>query len=346
MPVEAFAQRWKEWKEESGLMDFTDLIETCLEEVSTAPGNPNVVFVDEAQDLDLLEMSLIRKWGQKAGSLYIVGDPDQCQPAGTRVETATGPVDIEDLDPEKHQILTWDRHSQAVLGQGKRYEFEKAVRSYAGKILAVTAGEKSSLCTPEHRWLVKWTNRDTGTCCTYLMRQGSRWRVGWCQIFNSEGTLHLGQRATIENADEAWILSTSPDRKESSVNESILATRYGLPTATFSSTHIPPAQHDRIWASLDAEEQGQRARQCLADHGREMAHPIWTKGSGTPRAVARVQERRSCNLLPGLMSLPSHGGGRNAPLGNHHRSTATRTSREMSTASGWSRTRPTSPTAW
>ena len=35
------------------------------------------MFVDEAQDLDLLEMSLIRKWGTQTESLYIVGDPDQ-----------------------------------------------------------------------------------------------------------------------------------------------------------------------------------------------------------------------------------------------------------------------------
>ena len=75
--VAAFVQRWAEWKERNALLDFTDLIETCLLEVSKAPGDPEVMFVDEAQDLDLLEMSLIRKWGARAGGLHIVGDPDQ-----------------------------------------------------------------------------------------------------------------------------------------------------------------------------------------------------------------------------------------------------------------------------
>ena len=75
--VQAFAQRWSDWKEANGLTDFTGLIETCLWEVPTAPGSPDVMFVDEAQDLDLLEMSLIRKWGSRSESLYIVGDPDQ-----------------------------------------------------------------------------------------------------------------------------------------------------------------------------------------------------------------------------------------------------------------------------
>ena len=75
--VQAFAQRWSDWKEANGLTDFTGLIETCLREVPTAPNSPDVMFVDEAQDLDLLEMSLIRKWGSRSESLYIVGDPDQ-----------------------------------------------------------------------------------------------------------------------------------------------------------------------------------------------------------------------------------------------------------------------------
>ena len=75
--VDRLARAWTEWKAEAGLMDFTDLIEQCLDTVPTAPGNPSVIFLDEAQDMDLLEMSLARKWGEAAGYLVVVGDPDQ-----------------------------------------------------------------------------------------------------------------------------------------------------------------------------------------------------------------------------------------------------------------------------
>ena len=75
--VVAFGQRWKTWKEANGLMDFTDMIEMCLRDVELAPSAPNMMFVDEAQDLNLMEMSLIRKWGAATDSLHIVGDPDQ-----------------------------------------------------------------------------------------------------------------------------------------------------------------------------------------------------------------------------------------------------------------------------
>jgi len=75
--VDELAQAWTSWKAEAGLLDFTDLIEQCLESVPAAPGNPSVIFLDEAQDMDLLEMSLARKWGEEAGYLVVVGDPDQ-----------------------------------------------------------------------------------------------------------------------------------------------------------------------------------------------------------------------------------------------------------------------------
>ena len=217
---------------------------------------------------------------------------------------------IEELQPERHHILTWDRHSQAVLGHREDHLFQKAVREYRGDILTVRAGEKQTRCTPDHRWLVKWSNKDTKNCCTYLMRRGDRWQTGWCQVFNSEGTLHLGTRATIEKADEAWILSIHADRKDASMEESILAARYGLTTATFRPTHLTEERAGRIWESLDGGEQRERATRCLADHGRMPEHPVWKRGNGTQRVIARLHEMRACNLIPELMSVPSHDRGK------------------------------------
>ena len=72
-----FREKWSAWKERENLLDFTDLIEHALESVPRAPGDPTVVFADEAQDLSLLEMALVRKWASAAGRLIVVGDPWQ-----------------------------------------------------------------------------------------------------------------------------------------------------------------------------------------------------------------------------------------------------------------------------
>jgi superfamily I DNA/RNA helicase len=75
--VAKFAGAWERWKEEKGYIDFTDLIERAYHGIAVAPGDPAVIMVDEAQDHDRLELSLIRKWGRYADRFYIVGDPDQ-----------------------------------------------------------------------------------------------------------------------------------------------------------------------------------------------------------------------------------------------------------------------------
>lgn len=76
--VQEFSARWEAWKDELGAMDFTDLIEVALDASPSAPGSPEVVIVDEAQDLSRLELALARRWGTSAGALVLVGDPWQC----------------------------------------------------------------------------------------------------------------------------------------------------------------------------------------------------------------------------------------------------------------------------
>ena len=72
-----FAQAWDEWKKEKDLADFNDLIDHALRDYPAAPSKPDAIFADEAQDLDYQQMTLLRRWGQAAGRLVVIGDPDQ-----------------------------------------------------------------------------------------------------------------------------------------------------------------------------------------------------------------------------------------------------------------------------
>jgi superfamily I DNA/RNA helicase len=75
---QAFRELWDAWKDDAQLMDFTDLLEECFDHVTRAPGDPRVMFGDEAQDWSQLEVQLFRdKWGQYAEKVLLVGDPDQ-----------------------------------------------------------------------------------------------------------------------------------------------------------------------------------------------------------------------------------------------------------------------------
>lgn len=71
-----FARAWESWKDQNGLIDFTDMIEHALLEADI-PGEAHVIFADECQDHNRLELELLRKWAEQAEDLIIVGDPYQ-----------------------------------------------------------------------------------------------------------------------------------------------------------------------------------------------------------------------------------------------------------------------------
>jgi DNA helicase II / ATP-dependent DNA helicase PcrA len=75
--LKAFERKWTDYKNQTGTMDFTDLIERAAEDTIYAPGAPSVVFCDEAQDLNRLQASLIRKWGERCAWFLLAGDDDQ-----------------------------------------------------------------------------------------------------------------------------------------------------------------------------------------------------------------------------------------------------------------------------
>lgn len=75
--VRRFRDKFNEWRSLNKLFDFTSLVEQCFADRVAAPENPDVIFVDEAQDHDRLELSLVRQWAADADQLIVCGDPDQ-----------------------------------------------------------------------------------------------------------------------------------------------------------------------------------------------------------------------------------------------------------------------------
>ena len=75
--VAEFAEVYETWKRVNHYLDFSDVIHEAWKTVDVAPGNPEIIFVDEAQDHDRAELRLVRKWAEKCEKLIIVGDPDQ-----------------------------------------------------------------------------------------------------------------------------------------------------------------------------------------------------------------------------------------------------------------------------
>jgi len=69
------SEELKRYKEEKRLKDFTDLIEDFIDQ--DLKSHFEVLFIDEAQDLSLLQWEMVRKIWVNAKKTYIAGDDDQ-----------------------------------------------------------------------------------------------------------------------------------------------------------------------------------------------------------------------------------------------------------------------------
>lgn len=73
--VERAAEAYARFREDAGLVDFTDMLQDYV-----AAGDPldvDVAVVDEAQDLSELQWQVVRKMFSTARDLYVAGDDDQ-----------------------------------------------------------------------------------------------------------------------------------------------------------------------------------------------------------------------------------------------------------------------------
>ena len=305
-----FAIEWEAWKKEDGLMDFIDLIEEAGKQYS-APGSPSAIVIDEAQDFTKLEMTTLRGWATQAQEFWVVGDDDQCQPAGTMILTTKGEKPIETIDPVFDRLKTYSITDSMIFGgKSRQYKFDIANRSYSGQMHTFCVEDKKTKSTSNHKWNVKWNPelRLPNWNIVYLMRQGNKFRIGWCQLFRNEGksskknSLHPGIRMRIEKADSIWILKVFDNRRDTSVYENYIAAEYGLPLNMFEPTYNVDSKSLYTKDSLDwifkkLHPQEERVLRLLSDFNLDIKYPFYTKEQAYERSTGnRIMKIEAINI--------------------------------------------------
>jgi DNA helicase-2/ATP-dependent DNA helicase PcrA len=145
--VRFFADKWRDFKDETNTIDFTDMIEWCYHFVYEAPGSPSIGFFDETQDFTPLELALIRRWGKNMDRIILAGDDDQLLYGfkGATIEAFLYP----DVPAEHKRVLSQSyRVPRAVLAYadrfvkqiGKREPKEYKPRDFEGEVRRLNAG--------------------------------------------------------------------------------------------------------------------------------------------------------------------------------------------------------------
>ena len=303
---------------EGNAFDF-DMLEECALNLLTNnerarkewTGRYSHVMVDEYQDTNLAQVAIVN--GLFPQNLFIVGDPKQCQPAGTMVATPTGQRPIEDIYDDD-LVKGWSRRSKFVGGQRK---VKTACRPYTGMMFTITTSSgKKTTCTDAHKWATRWAEEARELHAVYVMRRefhGTVFRVGWCKVIaENQGykSHHYKQRARLEKADGIWLLEVMKSRADASALESIVSVNYGIPTVMFeaSSSTVLYTQNvlDRVWSECGPSSRSGMTR-IIQDYNLHGAHPIWSPETKGGRQT--IFECVAANLRVG-MALPVWDGGR------------------------------------
>ena len=269
------------------------------------------VFVDEYQDTNRVQFVLHHLIQPEF--LFVVGDPDQCQLPDTMVLTNKGYKRICELHPEKDKLVSYDRRGSNVIGFKKGYEFKIKQTHYEGYISYIATKNMDSNGTFNHKWIVKWNNKKIkrNICVVYLMRKDNNFRIGWCQLFNSEGSFHLGIRNRIEEADCCWIIHVAKDKVDASLMESYYSIKFSIPTITFKQINnaklYTKESIKEFFNKFESLELYKNALKLLEFKKLYMSYPIYNKLKRYQKqGGTSIFEIETCNLIPELMMLPEH----------------------------------------
>ena len=152
------SEELKRFKKEKGLKDFNDLLEDFIAKESV--NKFKVLFIDEAQDLSLLQWEMVRKIWSRAEKTYIAGDDDQAifKWAGADVDHFIALKeevdDIQTLD-QSYRIPGGPIHelSQKIIGQVQN-RFDKNYKPRAEEGVLRRYSDITQVDMSEGNWLV------------------------------------------------------------------------------------------------------------------------------------------------------------------------------------------------
>ncbi len=248
------------------------------------------VLVDEFQDTNFAQYTLLKHLSSIRNNIFVVGDPDQCFPAGTLIRTPHGERAIETLQPGDSVIAASGRGATLparVVHVGKR--------GFEGSLVKVTTrGGHTFRATPNHIVFAR-LGLNPGWHYVYLMyRKDKGYRIGIASHARSDGVnpdpqVGLRVHSNAENADRVWILKVCQSRETALYWESFYSVNYGIPTTVFHvrgrRMRMSQEYIDRLYAEIDTAT---HARRLFADLEINWQYPHYIP-QGTYRNVVNLR---------------------------------------------------------
>jgi hypothetical protein len=209
---------------------------------------PDFFFPDSWSDEDKEKaIELVRPQKTRTSmfsSIPMNCEASKCHPAGTMIRTNIGLVPIEELDPNQHLVVAWDRNCQAIRGgfdngNIKGYSFIRGSRNFSELMIKISTESYLHEATFDHISIAKWSHKASKAYAVYLMTNGINWRVGKVKLFTgqSENKKSFGpsSRASTEKATKLWILGIYESELEALLAEELFSIKGQVSKSCFIS---------------------------------------------------------------------------------------------------------------
>ncbi len=252
-------ERYQTLLRENNALDFDDLLFLMVRLFELHPDvlahyhtRYRYLLVDEYQDTNRAQYVLVRHLAAQHRNLFVVGDDDQCIPAGTPVATAAGALPIEQVPPGCPVVSAAGR-GKSSSGRVQRVR----QRHYCGSVVQVTLRSGRVLrMTPNHMCFAR--SGTGGYCVSLLYGQDSGYRIGL-----------TAWGGAADQAEKAWVLQVCVSRAEAACYQQFFAHTYSIPTAALYAEQ----------QGADACNSRAGAERLLADLSLSLAHPHMMSGS-------------------------------------------------------------------
>jgi hypothetical protein len=235
-------------------------------------GKFDVVFVDEAQDLNAAQMAMVLSTSKIDGRIMAVGDPAQCVDENT----------ILNIDGDSITVKNCKAGQLVGCYNNGKLDFKKITNKVKSKWqygyeITTSSGNKL-LMSPNHKIWATPALLGKNEYVVYLMyRKDLGFRVGKTNRWKRTNNF-LGQRTASERADRLWVLDIASSNEDAILLEEKYSLKYGVPTCVFNGKfrNLNQDRIDKIFYEF-----GQNGFSLLKDKELYFEYPHWAASSNS-----------------------------------------------------------------
>lgn len=255
------AANYRRFKEQVGVIDFTDLLEQYLERGEPLP--VKVAFIDEAQDLTDLQWRVVNKMFSAVERLYIAGDDDQAiyEWSGADVQQFLDFEGQTKVLSKSYRLPASIHQYAACIAKEIHTRQEKKFRDNGerGKVAVTTCWRDIELDPQECTLILSRNNCFLGEAAEELQERGVVYnRKGVCsvdtktmnairryedyrsdKVTKKDALLYSAYFKTIEEKDRPWYLVLNREADEINYYRALIASKTALdkPTVDLETIH-------------------------------------------------------------------------------------------------------------